>query len=135
MRAKNLVKKFLQACIDSENFEANPILQDYMTPETVPEIEKILGRLLSDDVNTGDWHDMVDLPGPFIVWRDVDGKDYIFRVLGDVKVDKLRGIKKSATFEDHLEELYLMESHWYRHAGGGRGFYWTEELEVVWCGE
>lgn len=134
MKDKSKVEKFLRACIDPANFDANPILQDYMTPETVPEIERIIHQHLTPPPNGGDWRDMIHIPGPFVCWRNVDHLDYIFRILGDVKVN-LRGVKKSATFEDHLEELYLIDGHWYRHTGGGRGFYWTQELEVVWCGK
>ncbi len=36
------LREFLQKCIDPENLETNPILQDYMTPKMVEEIEKWL---------------------------------------------------------------------------------------------
>lgn len=39
---KKQVTEFLRACIDPERWETNPILQDYMTPETVTEIEQML---------------------------------------------------------------------------------------------
>jgi len=32
-------KAFLEACLDPENFEPNPILQDYMTPDLMEYIE------------------------------------------------------------------------------------------------
>jgi len=32
-------KAFLEACLDPENFESNPILQDYMTPDLMEYIE------------------------------------------------------------------------------------------------
>lgn len=37
-----------------------------------------------------------------------------------------------AVHDDHLEELYQLGDQYFRHAGGGRGFYWTQELELVW---
>jgi hypothetical protein len=38
---------------------------------------------------------------------------------------------KDATFEDHLEQLLFDGKNYYRHAGGGRGFYWTQLLQEV----
>ena len=92
------------------------------------------------DINSGDWQDKIDIPGPFICWRDIDGNDYLFEVVEDVskqlvELDRIVKRKKSATFEDHLEELWQVENTWYRYAGGGRGFYWLQRLEVVWSGK
>ena len=39
MNVKKQFEKFLKACIDCDNFEANPILQDYMGPELTEYIE------------------------------------------------------------------------------------------------
>jgi len=36
------LREFLQRCVDPGNWEANPLLQDYMTPDMVEEIEKWL---------------------------------------------------------------------------------------------
>jgi hypothetical protein len=36
---KKKFERFLDVCIDSENFESNSILQDYITPELVEYIE------------------------------------------------------------------------------------------------
>jgi len=86
--------------------------------------------------NTGDYKHFVRMPGPFVCWKDVEGVNYIFRVGQDVEnVDLTSSPKKEATFEDHLEALYYSNGKWYRHAGGGRGFYWTQELEVAWGGK
>jgi len=41
------LKEFLKACIDAESFESNGILQDYMTPEVVAEIEQLLEQIQS----------------------------------------------------------------------------------------
>ena len=38
------LKKFLRAAINPDNLEANPILQDYMTPKLVDEIDGILAK-------------------------------------------------------------------------------------------
>lgn len=36
-----------------------------------------------------------------------------------------------AVHEDHLEELYQLGDQFFRYAGGGRGFYWWDELELI----
>lgn len=38
--------------------------------------------------------------------------------------------------EDHLEQLWVDPlGTFYRYAGGGRGFYWTQTLELESCVE
>jgi len=32
--------------------------------------------------------------------------------------------------DDHLEEIYQLGDQFFRYAGGGRGFYWTQELTI-----
>ena len=33
--------------------------------------------------------------------------------------------------EDHTEELHQLGDQFFRYAGGGRGFYWWDELELI----
>lgn len=85
--------------------------------------------------NSGDWRDYEDEIGDNkqISWM-IDGKKHVFEIVGPVICDlkpAMAEVVKSATFEDHLEELWKHKDKWYRHAGGGRGFYWTQELELV----
>lgn len=41
-KVEKQIREFLQKCIDPKNWENNPILQDYMTPDVVEEIEEWL---------------------------------------------------------------------------------------------
>jgi len=42
----------------------------------------------------------------------------------------------SYVMEDHLEQLWIDdEGNFYRYAGGGRGFYWTQKLDLKWAEE
>ena len=45
--SRNL-RTFLNACTDPENFETNPILQDFITPELVDEIEFLLSSIAKE---------------------------------------------------------------------------------------
>ena len=35
------------------------------------------------------------------------------------------------TIEDHMEALLFDGTNYYRHAGGGRGFMWTQKLQPM----
>ena len=85
----------------------------------------------NEEAYYGDWKDFVHTASSTIAWK-IDGVVHIFEIVKDVDYPQDAKIVKDATFEDHLEQLLQDKSgKWYRHAGGGRGFYWTQLLELV----
>jgi len=69
--------------------------------------------------------------GPYISWF-LNSRWIKFRILPDDTVDlpETADLIGRAISDDHLEELYQYGDQFFRHAGGGRGFYWTQELRV-----
>ena len=94
-----------------------------------------------EDTFTGDWKDFIpnahDELG-IIQWK-INGLIHVFEIQGQLphateesNILKSSTVIKSAIFEDHLEELLQdKQGNWYRHAGGGRGFYWTQRLALI----
>jgi len=71
--------------------------------------------------------------GPYVEWF-LNGRWVKFRILGDANInpdDDNLNLIGHVIHEDHLEELYQQGDQFFRHAGGGRGFYWAQELEVI----
>jgi len=69
--------------------------------------------------------------GQYISWF-LKGRWIKFKILGDSGIDPSDAcLIGHAVDEDHLEELYQLGDRFFRNAGGGRGFYWTQELEIV----
>jgi len=62
-----------------------------------------------------------------IVWK------LWFKITGEVeKLPKSATKVAEEVLEDHLEELWVNSlGTFYRHAGGGRGFYWVQTLELL----
>ncbi len=52
-------------------------------------------------------------------------------MVGDTDLPPNAVLIGHAIEDDHLEELYQDGEQFFRHAGGGRGFYWTQELRIV----
>lgn len=85
-------------------------------------------RIPDVSVNTGAWRDF-KISDKELSWR-VKGTWKHFKIGETVKGIDAPTIK-SATFEDHLEELLFDGKNYYRHAGGGRGFTWDERLMEI----
>jgi len=93
-----------------------------------------------EDTFTGDWKDFTEnLNEPGVIQWKINGLIHVFEIQGQLPhtteesdVLKSSTVVKSAVFEDHLEELLQdKDGNWYRHAGGGRGFYWTQRLALI----
>ncbi len=56
-----------------------------------------------------------------------------FKIVKEVKeVPPKAKLIAEEDIEDHLERLYITRrGTFYRYAGGGRGFYWTQMLKLV----
>ena len=69
--------------------------------------------------------------GPYISWF-LSNRWVRFRISPDRYVDVPEGadLIGHVVSDDHLEELYQYGDQFFRYAGGGRGFYWTQELLV-----
>lgn len=82
------------------------------------------------ELNSGDWRDFIDTEEG-ITWK-VGRLTFKFAITFTTELPSDAKLLKEASFEDHTERL-LIDSHgkWYRNAGGGRGFYWTQLLELV----
>jgi len=61
----------------------------------------------------------------------LNGRWIKFEITGDADLPEDANLIGHVVQEDHLEELYQSGDQFFRHAGGGRGFYWTQELEIV----
>jgi len=94
---------------------------------------------MTTETFTGDWRDFLPVTEPRTVQWKINGLIHVFEIqmqlphtTKESDILKSAAVLKSAVFEDHLEELLQdKEGNWYRHAGGGRGFYWTQRLELI----
>jgi len=68
------------------------------------------------------------LPGQPLEWR-IKGNWVKFEIIGDMqKIPEGAKRLKHTVVDDHLEELWELRGRYYRYAGGGRGFYWIQDL-------
>lgn len=71
------------------------------------------------------------LPGQPLEWR-IKGNWVKFAITGGIsELPKGAQRLKHTVLEDHLEELWELRGRYYRYAGGGRGFYWVQELALL----
>lgn len=82
------------------------------------------------NTNFGDWRDYHYRDGICLAWT-IDGKIIEFEIVREVEFPTNARVIKHAVFEDHLEELLYDGIDYYRHVGGGRGFFWTQLLRKV----
>ena len=68
---------------------------------------------------------------PWSIGWYLNGRWVQFRIVGETDLPEDAELIGHKVDEDHLEELYQSGDLFFRHAGGGRGFYWTQELEIV----
>jgi len=68
--------------------------------------------------------------GPYISWF-LNGRWIKFQILSDGDLPESANLIGHVVDDDHLEELYQDGEQFFRHAGGGRGFYWTQELQIM----
>ena len=132
-------KKRVKEYTDDQLWALNDVLEFALVPST-PE-EELYIKTLREEVPkeierrlaySGDWKDFEDTENkyPSVAWR-INGKLHKFQIVGRCDFPKGAKLVKEAVFEDHLEQLWKLDDKWYRYAGGGRGFYWTQLLELV----
>lgn len=65
---------------------------------------------------------------PYVSWF-LNNAWVRFRIIADdVALPESANLIGHVILDDHLEELWQDDEQFFRHAGGGRGFYWTQEL-------
>lgn len=71
--------------------------------------------------------------GHILEWK-LAGQWRQFKIIGhdtDVDTPEALNLIGRAIMDDHTEELHQSGDRFLRYAGGGRGFYWWDELELI----